>query len=119
MRYGIPMIFGQNMKIFSGSSETPFTRAVLVAWPLLRGCCSAATTLRLEDFDLLDGVGDFFRDLELDEVDVAIVLYVMVVRGGEVRPGILAVSAASRVRFRNSRKVSQMVKGVWFKRIYR
>lgn len=114
----IPMIFGQNMKMFSSSSGTPFRPAVLVAWPLVRGCCSTATTLRLEDFDLLEGVGDFFRDLVLEEEDVAIVYYVMVVRGGEIRPGILAASAGVRVRFRKPRKVSQLVKGVWFKRIY-
>ena len=68
------MILGQNMKMFSSSSATPFTRVLLVTWPLVRGCCSAATTLRLEDFDLLEGVGDFLRDRELDEVDVAIMI---------------------------------------------
>lgn len=66
----LPMIFGQNMKMFS-SCSTPFTTTLLVTWPLVSGCCSSTTVLRLDDLDLLVGVGDFLRDLVLEELDTA------------------------------------------------
>ena len=47
---------------------------------------------------MLEGVGDFLRDRELEEVDVAIMFYVTVVRGGEARPGIALALLGPRVR---------------------
>ena len=67
----LPMIFGQNMKMFS-SCSTPFATTLLVIWPLVSGCCSSTTALRVDDLALLVGVGDFLRDFVLEELDTAI-----------------------------------------------